>query len=131
MEYIVLNIAPILVATLAGLGLSALYHALLGRRLDRGERRDWAVVAPLVALLQFWLCCILAGAVILAPTDQGAGPWTMLGSAIIIWIVGPALLASYRYRGLAWSAAWQDALAWLAIMLTQAAVLQGIGVSAP
>jgi len=131
MDYIVTNIAPISLATAAGLCLSALYHAVWGGRLRNGERRRWASLAALAGLMQFWLACILAGAVILAPTDQGAGPWVMaLGSAIIIWIgfIGPALLTSYRYRGVGWGPAVADALAWLLVMLTQAAVLQGIGV---
>lgn len=127
MHYILLNAQPILLATLAGLLVSLAYHVGLGR--SGGAR--WPVLA-IAAPAQRWLCCILAGAVILAPTDQGAGPWTMaLGSAIIIWVgfIAPALVLSYAYRAVRIRAALADAVAWLAIMLAQAAVLRGVGVA--
>lgn len=131
MIYIVLNLTPILAATLAGLAVGGLYHAAVGRggARARGLSPSLVVVA---ALAEFWLCAILAGAVILAPSKAGA--WTMaLGSAVIIWIgfVAPAVLVTLRYRGLPWRTASLDCLHWLAVMATQAAVLRLIGVSAP
>ena len=63
-----------------------------------------------------------------------AGPWTVaLGSAFIIWIgfVLPALTIALNLRGHPWSISLADAAWWLAIMLTQAAVLHSIGLTKP
>ena len=128
MIYIVLNLLPILAATLAGLAVGGLYHATVGR--SAGARSPSLLVVA--ALAEFWLCAILAGAVILAPSKAGA--WTMaLGSAVIIWIgfVAPAIVVTLRHRGLPWRTVAADSLHWLAVMATQAAVLRLIGVSAP
>ena len=130
MIYIALNAAAILAATLAGLALGALYGALLD-----GGRKPAGIVAVTLATAfaaEFWLCAILAGALILAPPKGGI--WTMtLGSAFVIWLgfVVPALAASYRYRGLKLRAALVDCGHWLLVMLAQAAALRLIGLVPP
>lgn len=134
MDYILLNAVPILAATGAGLLLSFAYHAIIGANLGgMVGRPSPPLLLATTFLMQLWLCCILAGALILAPTDQGAGPWTMaLGSAVVIWIgfVAPVIATLYCYRGVGRDLAFLDGLAWLLVMLTQAAVLRGIGVAA-
>lgn len=132
MDYILLNAGPILAATGAGLLLSFAYHLLLGADIGGMVGRPGPpLLLATAALMQLWLCCILAGAIILAPTDQGVGPWTMaLGSAGVIWVgfIAPVIATLYAYRGVGRDLALLDAIAWLLVMLTQAAVLRGIGV---
>jgi len=124
--YIAMNVVPIALATLAGLAIGLIWLRASGILL-----RDWRLLG-LAAIAEFWLASILAGALILAPSQ--AGEWTMaLGSAFVIWIgfVLPAIsvtLAVHRFhRGPALSAAGH----WLVVMLAQAAILQAWGLSAP
>lgn len=127
MIYIAINALPILLATLAGLAAGMLWLAL-----SRAPVRWSPGMLVTAVVAQAWLCAILAGAVILAP-PRGS-PWLMaIGSAVVIWIgfVLPALAVTLRYRGLAWRAVALDAGHWLAVMVTQAAVLRAIGVVAP
>lgn len=128
MEYINLNLIPILVATLVGL-LIGLGHFILSRP---GERPalDFLV---LTAIAEFWLAAILAGALILGPRDS-ASPWMMtLMTAVIIWIgfVVPVLLVTLRFRNLPGPMAAADSLHWLGVMVAQAMVMQAIGLTAP
>lgn len=127
MRYILLNLEPILAATIAGLALGLLWWwALPGPRLGRARFVLTAVVA------EFWLCCILAGALILAPAK--AGRWTMaLMSAIVIWIgfVAPAVLTTNAYREGPPAAGLTDAARWLIVMLAQAVVLNWMGLVKP
>jgi hypothetical protein len=126
MIYIVLNFIPILLATLAGLVVSgAVYRAQLGR----AGRMALAITA---FVGEFWLCSILAGALILAPPKASA--WTMaLGSAFVIWLgfVAPALIVTQRARAQAWAMVMADCAHWLAVMLVQALVLKSIGLIPP
>ncbi|MFN3817856.1 hypothetical protein [Blastomonas sp.] len=125
MIYIWLNIVPILVATLAGLGIGYIWARLSGLRI--GAR---VAVAAFVA--EFWLTAILAGAVILAP-DQ-ASPWTMaLGSAFIIWVgfVLPVLVVTLSVIGIRAGAIASAGGYWLVTMLVQAALLQTMGLVPP
>ncbi len=126
MIYIVLNFLPILLATLAGLGISAaLYRAPFSTR----GRAAFAITA---LLGEFWLCSILAGALILAPPKADA--WTMaLGSAFVIWLgfVAPALIVTQRARAQSWALVAADCAHWLAVMLVQALVLKSIGLIPP
>jgi hypothetical protein len=118
MRYILLNSAPIAAAAIAGFLLLALTSRA---RLTAGR-------ATCAFLGLAWLAAILAGALILAPVE--AGGWTIaLGSAFIIWIgfVLPALAIALVQRGVSVGAALLDAFLWLAIMLTQAAVMHVIG----
>ncbi|UZK69264.1 DUF1761 domain-containing protein [Sphingomonas sp. S1-29] len=117
---------PILVATLAGLAIGAVWY--------RDQLRRGGSVGLLVAafVAEFWLCAILAGALILAPAQ--ADRWTMsLGSAVVIWIgfVVPALVVTLRLRGVRAGGIAGDCGHWLVVMLVQAAILQGIGLVAP
>jgi hypothetical protein len=130
MIYIVLNAAAIFAATLAGLAFGAIYFAVLrgGRTQPAGIR----VTLAIAFVAEFWLCSILAGALILAPPKGGV--WTMtLGSAFVIWLgfVVPALAASYRYRAIALRTTLVDCGHWLGVMLAQAAVLRLIGLVPP
>ena len=126
MIYILDNIAAILGATLTGLMIGA-----IAWRLARRE----PVTAPIIlvaALAEFWMGCILAGALILAPPE--APVWVMaLGTPFIIWIgfvvpviaiwtaAGPGPMRA----GLGWAAHW------LIAMMAMAAILQAIGLTAP
>jgi hypothetical protein len=122
MQYILSNMFSIGAATIAGLIILFLRF--------RYRLKVATIAAATLAL--FWLAAILAGALILAPVD--AGPWTVaLGSAFIIWIgfVLPALTIALNLRGHPWPISLADATWWLAIMLTQAAVLHSIGLTKP
>ena len=122
MDYILTNIVPIGAATIAGLAV-----LWLGFR-TRVCGRTIAIADPAL----FWLAAILAGALILAPVQAGA--WTIaLGTAFIIWIgfVLPALSVALPLRGTTPARALADAGWWLAIMLAQAAVLHGVGLTKP
>lgn len=130
MQYILQNVFAIAVATLAGLVVSGLYAAA-GRR-GGGSRRGRALLVGLAVVTQGWLASILAGALILAPPQAGA--WTMaLGSAVVIWIgfVLPSVLLTLRWRAVRWGPALADCGVWLAVMVTQAAVLHLIGLTKP
>lgn len=123
MIYIVQNLVPILLATAAGLAVGALWF--------RPSRLSVGFTLTFV-LAEFWLCAILAGALILAPPRGGV--WTMsLGSAFVIWVgfVAPVIAATYRVRAIPARAAVTDSLHWLAVMLVQAIVLRLVGLVAP
>ena len=126
MIYILLNIVPILAATLAGLLFGAAYSAFARRG------RFSPAVAITAFIAEFWLAAILAGALILAPSKGSV--WTMtLGSAFVIWIgfVVPVIMTSYRFRSVANRAALEDSVHWLGVMLIQATVLRLIGLVPP
>ncbi len=126
MIYIAMNALSIVAATAAGLLFGYVYAAFMRMR----------GVSPtiflIVALAEFWLAAILAGALILAPAKQGM--WTMtLGSAVVIWIgfVVPVIVTSYRFRRLSVRAALMDSAHWLGVMVIQATVLRLIGLTPP
>jgi hypothetical protein len=126
MIYIWLNAIPILVATLAGLGIGALFRRLGGLPAPR----PGFVLSAFVA--EAWFAAILAGALILAPAK--AGDWTMaIGSAVVIWIgfVVPVLVVSLGVRQLPARAIAGDAAHWLIVMLVQAVILKAIGLVPP
>jgi hypothetical protein len=132
MIYIWLNITAILLATLAGLAIGAVWYrdVLFPRTL--GPKPRWMAIFATASLAEFWLACILAGALILAPSQ--ASVWTMtIGSAVIIWVgfVLPVIWATYALRKLGWRKALSDSGHWLAVMLVQAVVLRLIGLVAP
>ena len=130
MIYIVLNASAILVATLASLAFGALYYSAASRGRPRPSGLGGTIATAFVA--EFWLCAILAGALILAPPRGGV--WTMtLGSAFVIWIgfVAPAIIATYRVRALGTQRALVDCGHWLGAMLIQAVVLRLIGLVPP
>jgi hypothetical protein len=128
LEYINLNLIPIMVATLVGL-LIGLAHFLISKP---GERPAFDFMV-LTAIAEFWLAAILAGALILGPQNSAA-PWMMtLVTAVIIWIgfVVPVLLVTLRFRNQPGPMAAADALHWLAVMAAQALTMQAIGLTLP
>ena len=86
-----------------------------------------------IALLaEFWLCAILAGALILAPPK--ANGWVMaLMTPLIIWVgfVAPAMIVTQRARALNWRAVCLDCGHWLLVMMVQAVILKSIGLAPP
>lgn len=130
MIYILLNIVPILAATLASVAFGAALSKVVPPS-GTANRRSIGFVA-IVFLAEFWLCSILAGALILAPPQ--AGEWTMaLGSAVVIWIgfVVPALVVSLGYRGIPAGRIALHCGHWFGAMLIMALVLKSIGLVPP
>lgn len=133
MIYIVMNALPIAAATVCGLAAGLLTRWLSGTigRAKGGSGLKPGVLLAIV-LAQAWLCAILAGALILAPSEAGA--WTMaIGSAVVIWIgfVVPATVVNHAHRGLSIGAMTTDSLSWLAVMVVQSIVLKSIGLVPP
>ena len=133
MGYIASNFVPILAATVLGLVAGLLYSLVTrqGTNSHQAGAARWSFACG-AAVAEFWLACILAGALILAPA--GASRWVMaVGSAVVIWIgfVLPVLMVSYGFRGLRLSALFGDALHWLVVMVLQAALLEAIGLTHP
>ncbi|WP_029415823.1 hypothetical protein [Brevundimonas bacteroides] len=132
MIYIVMNALPIAAATGCGLAAGLLVRWLLGRMGGGAGPALKPSVIVAIVLAQAWLCAILAGALILAPSE--AGEWTMaIGSAVVIWIgfVVPATIVNHAHRGGTAGAMTTDSLSWLAIMVVQAVVLNSIGLVPP
>ncbi len=126
MIYIVQNIFPILAATMAGLTIGLVWVRASGGQMPSAR------VLLVGALAEFWLAAILAGALILAPSQAGA--WTMaLGSAFIIWVgfVMPVFVVTLGAGGVKAGRIASVAFHWLVVMLAQAAIMQAIGVTAP
>ena len=126
MAYIAMNFVPIALAMIAGLAIG-----LAWLRVSTILLPGWPMLA-LAALAEFWLASILAGALIIAPSE--ASEWTMaLGSAFVIWIgfVLPVLLVTLGIRRSGWSATISTCLHWLVVMLVQAAIMQAWGLVAP
>lgn len=126
MIYIFINLWPIAAATLFGLTIGFAWLRASGTQLP-----GWKMLAG-VSLAEFWLASILAGALILAPSQ--AGVWAMaLGSAVVIWIgfVVPVLWVTFTAYGLGASRALSASLHWLCVMVGQAVLMQWIGLSQP
>lgn len=126
MIYILLNLAPIMGATLCGLAIGYGWH-----RLSRAQPIG-AGTAALALVGEFWLAAILAGALILAPPK--ADPWVMaVASAVVIWagFVAPAVAISLAHRGVAARGVAGTVLHWLAVMVVQAVVMKAIGLVPP
>lgn len=142
MTYILDNLWPILVATMASFAFGALYYGLLAKpwmaaagltveRIKAAGSATYASYAISFAA-EFWIACILAGAIILAPPE--AGPWTMaIGSAVVIWIgfVLPTILVNNRYGMRPFRLTVIDAGHWLGVFLVQVIVMQAWGLVAP
>ncbi len=127
MIYIVHNAVAIFTATCAAVAFGAVYC-----RLVNSQRLPGLGTAVIAFIAEYWLCSILAGALILAPAKGSV--WTMtLGSAFVIWIgfVAPVLVVTYRARRMRWRTALADMIHWLGAMLIMASVLRLIGLSAP
>lgn len=126
MIYIFVNLLPIAAATVFGLAIGFAWLRASGVPLPGAK-----LVAG-VALCEFWLAAILAGALILAPPQ--AGVWVMaLGSAVVIWIgfVVPVLYVTFTAYGMGVNRALSASLHWLAVMVGQAVLMQGIGLTQP
>ena len=141
MIYIVENIVPILAATVAAFGFGGLWFGVLSRFWSRAQLRVTGrpdtgrrgiSTYTLVFIAEFWMCAILAGALILAPPE--ASPWAMvIGSAIIIWVgfVLPAIVADHHLAGRPFALTLLQAGHWGGAMVVMAVVLQATGVSGP
>lgn len=127
MEYINLNLLPITLAAAIGL-LIGLLHFLISRPGDK-PGIDFLLLS---AIAEFWLACILAGALIIAP--QLAQPWVMaVTTPVLLWIglLVPALMVNLRFRGMPGHLAAADSLHWLFVLLSQALVMHSIGLVPP
>lgn len=140
MNYIALNIWPILAGTAAGFGFGALWYGLLGGPWMRAAglssetvaRANVTWTAVIAFLAEFWIACILAGALILAPPE--AGPWTMaIGSAVVIWVgfVLPTVVVNQRYAMRPFAQTAIDAGHWLGVFVVQVVVMQAWGLVPP
>lgn len=128
MIYILLNLAPILAATLLALAIDYVHHRLIGR----AERRLSAGMIATAVLSKFWFAAILAGALILAPPR--ADPWIMAtASAVVIWagFVLPVLATTLSYRRVSAGTVARDCGHWLIVMIAQAVVMKAIGLVPP
>lgn len=131
MIYIVQNLWPIALATLAGLAVGGLHHRLTGRLTSAPVAGRPELIA-LTALSEFWLACILAGALILAPPE--APEWVMaMATPVVIWIgfVAPAIVVTHAYRRVPLRTAGWDAAHWLVVMVVQALVMTLVGLTPP
>lgn len=125
MIYILQNIVAICAATCVGLLLG-----LLAVRLSNGLLPSVSALL-VIALAEFWMACILAGALILAPPEAPA--WVMpLATPFIIWVgfVVPVIVVSGAVSELSARSAMRTAGHWLVVMLAMAATLQAIGLTA-
>lgn len=128
MIYIVLNLVPILAATMLGLILGYVHHRFAGG----GARTPSPGLIVTAALGEFWLASILAGALILAPPK--ADPWIMaVGSAVVIWagFVLPLLAITLGYRGVPVRLIARDCGHWLILMVAQAVLMKSMGLVPP
>ncbi|MFL0671591.1 MAG: hypothetical protein ACJLS3_09295 [Erythrobacter sp.] len=126
MIYILINLAAIGAATLAGLLIGFIWLRVSGLAVP-----GWKSLL-VAALAEFWLAAILAGALILAPDE--AGVWVMaLGSAVVIWagFVVPVLAVTFAAQGLERRQTISASLHWLAVMMAQASLMQAIGLVPP
>ncbi|MEM1196225.1 MAG: hypothetical protein AAGH57_08995 [Pseudomonadota bacterium] len=126
MIYILDNILAILAASAVGLALG-----LAALRLSSGLLPHPGALI-VIALAEFWMTCILAGALILAPPQ--APIWVMaLATPFVIWIgfVVPVIAVSGAVSELSRRSALRTSLHWLIVMLAIAATLQAIGLRPP
>jgi len=129
--YIVQNLGPILAATLAGLAVGTAHHLLTGR-LAHAPAATRPPLLLIALAAEFWLACILAGALILAPPE--APRWVMaVATPVVIWVgfVTPALVVTHAYRRISLRLAAFDAAHWLLVMVAQALVMTMIGLRPP
>ena len=132
MGYILTNLVPILIATVIGLVVSVIYRSMSRRIGEFSHGVGAGGLLVVAALAEFWLACILAGALILAP--QQADPWVMaIGSAVVIWIgfVLPVLVVTEIFRAVSVQRTLSDCLLWLVVMVVQATALHSIGLTHP
>jgi hypothetical protein len=126
MIYIFINLGSIAAATLLGLLIGLVWLRVSGMRMP-----GWK---PLLAamLAELWFASILAGALILAPSEAGA--WVMaIGSAVVIWagFVVPVLVVTFIAYRLSARQTLGAASHWLVVMVAQATLMQAIGLVQP
>lgn len=100
-------------------------------RIEKRSMPSGTVIAG-IALAQFWMASILAGALILAPPE--AGEWIMaIGSACVIWagFVLPVLASSLAVGGVDGARIASVSGYWLVAMVGQAAVMNTLGLVPP
>lgn len=127
MIYILLNLLPIMLATMVGLAIGYASH-----RLGTGRQRLRRGTVVLAVAGEFWLAAILAGALILAPPK--ADPWVMaVASAVVIWagFVAPAVAISLAHQGASARRLAGAVLHWLAVMVAQAVAMKAVGLIPP
>lgn len=143
MIYIVLNFWQIFAATVAGWLFGAAYYGALAKpwmaaaglteKDIKGPNGKPSPVPFIVSFIaEFWIACILAGALILAPEE--AGEWTMaLGTAVVIWIgfVMPVMLVNHLYQSRSLRLTAIDGGHWLGVFLVIVVVLQAFGLTPP
>lgn len=127
MIYILDNFLAILGATSVALVLG-----LIGLRMAKGFLPNAGSLLVVFAA-EFWMACILAGALILAPTDE-APRWVMtLATPFVIWLgfVVPVTSVLGAFNELSARSTLRASLHWLVVMLAMAGTLQAIGLVAP
>jgi len=126
MIYIWQNLIAILAATGAGLALG-----LLGVRLSKSLLPNGRALF-IVAVSEFWLASILAGALILAP-PQAPALIMVLATPVVIWIgfVVPVIAVQGAVQEISLRSTVLTGLHWLVVMLAMAGVLEYMGLSAP
>ncbi|MEO0642519.1 MAG: hypothetical protein AAFY47_03765 [Pseudomonadota bacterium] len=126
MIYIWQNLIAILAATGAGLALG-----LLGVRLSKSLLPNGRALF-IVAVSEFWLASILAGALILAP-PQAPALIMVLATPVVIWIgfVVPVIAVQSAVQEISLRSTVLTGLHWLVVMLAMAGVLEYMGLSAP
>lgn len=126
MIYIWQNLIAILAATGAGLALG-----LLGVRLSKSLLPNGRALF-IVAVSEFWLASILAGALILAP-PQAPALIMVLATPVVIWIgfVVPVIAVQRAVQEISLRSTVLTGLHWLVVMLAMAGVLEYMGLSAP
>jgi hypothetical protein len=126
MIYILQNLFPILAATSVGLAIG-----LIAVRLSSGLLPSPAALA-IIVIAEFWMTCILAGALILAPAE--APRWIMaMATPFIIWIgfVAPAIAVLGAVEEVTFRSSTRTIFHWLIVMMANAATLEAIGLVAP
>lgn len=130
MIYILDNVFAILAAAVAGLLFGIVWWKATDGPSAASPRSGRFLAVAFVA--EFWLACILAGALILAPPE--APKWVMtVATPIVIWVgfVLPALVVSFGRRGAATRTIAVEGGHWLGLMVLQAVLLQAIGLTPP
>ncbi|MEM6856512.1 MAG: hypothetical protein AAF559_01455 [Pseudomonadota bacterium] len=126
MIYIWQNLIAILAATGVGLALG-----LVGVQLSRSLVPN-ARALLIVAVSEFWLASILAGALILAP-PQAPALVMVLATPLVIWIgfVVPVIVVQGAVQEISLRSTVLTGLHWLMVMFAMAGTLHYVGLSAP
>ncbi|MEE4289616.1 MAG: hypothetical protein V2J14_09625 [Erythrobacter sp.] len=126
MIYIFQNLLAILAATGAGLALG-----LIAVRLSKGLLpKPGSLVV--VALAEFWLASILAGALILAPPEAPALVMALATPVVIcIGFIVPVIAVLGAVGEISTRSCLLTGVHWLVVMLVMAGTLEWVGLTAP